>query len=164
VQQGTIDRASYRTLLCRLYGFHKAFESAAGCAPERSLWLAEDLRTLGLTELAVAALPRCDAMPRLDTEHRRLGALYVAEGSTLGGRELAKRLDHLFAAGERNGRRFFSGRDADTGKAWRAFCDRLDARAVDHAARDETTTAAIETFAAFEDWFLDWNIAADTGC
>jgi heme oxygenase len=164
VQKGTIDLASYRMLLCRMYGFHMAFEGAAGIAPERSLWLAEDLRTLGLTEMAIAELPRCAALPGLDTEHRRLGALYVAEGSALGGRELAKRLDTLFAPGERNGRRFFSGRDADTGKAWRVFCDRLDGHPVDDAARDETIAAAVETFAAFEDWFLDWKVGTDAGC
>jgi heme oxygenase len=161
VQAGTIDLASYRSILSRLYGFHVPFETAAGLAPERSLWLAADLRALGLTEQDIAALPLCPSMPRLDTADRRLGALYVAEGSTLGGRELAKRLDHLFAPADRNGRRFFSGRDTDTGKAWRTFCDLLDADNAGEAARNETIAAAIETFAAFEDWFADWKFAVN---
>jgi heme oxygenase len=163
VQAGAIDRASYQSILSRLYGFHVPFETAAGIAPERSLWLAADLRALGSTEQAIAALPLCASLPRLDTAHRRLGARYVAEGSTLGGRELAKRLDHLFAPDERTGRRFFSGRDGETGKAWRSFCDLLDAEDADGAARQETIAAAIETFAAFEDWFADWKVAANAG-
>ncbi len=163
VQAGNIDRVSYQSLLSRLYGFHIPFETAAGIAPERSLWLAADLMTLGLTEQEIAELPMCPSLPRLDTAGRRLGALYVAEGSTLGGRELAKRLDHLFAPTERDGRRFFSGRDADTGKAWRTFCDHLDADDAGDAARDETIAAAMETFAAFEDWFADWKATANAG-
>nr|WP_294505395.1 biliverdin-producing heme oxygenase [uncultured Rhodopila sp.] len=162
VQAGTIDLATYRTLLSRLYGFHVPFEAAAGIAPERSLWLAADMRTLGLQEQAIAALPLCPSLPRLDTPHRRLGAQYVVEGSTLGGRELSKRLDHLFGHGERAGRCFFSGRDADTGKAWRAFADALDIAGEDPAARAEMIAAAIETFAAFEDW-VDWNAGANSG-
>lgn len=159
VQAGTVDRASYRALLSRLYGFHVPFEAAAGLAPERSLWLAEDLRTLGLTGSAIAALPLCPALPRLDTPHRRLGALYVIEGSTLGGRELSKRLDHLFGRDDRAGRRFFSGRDAETGLSWRHFADMLDTAGEDQSARAGMIAAAVETFAAFEGW-LDWTVAA----
>jgi len=162
VQAGTIDLVSYRALVARLYGFHVPFESAAAIGPERSLWLAADLRTLGFTEQAIAALPRCLSLPRLDTPHRRLGAIYVVEGSTRGGRELSGRLDHLFGQDERAGRCFFSGRDADTGKAWRAFADALDAAGEARAARAEMIDAAIETFAAFESW-LDWKAGTDAG-
>nr|WP_294528190.1 biliverdin-producing heme oxygenase [uncultured Rhodopila sp.] len=158
VQAGTIELASYRVLLGRLYGFHVPFEAAAGIAPERSEWLADDMRTLGLTNAAIAALPLCASLPRLDTPHRRLGAQYVVEGSTLGGRELSKRLDHLFGPDVRAGRCFFSGRDADTGKAWRTFADGLDAAGEDPAACAEMIAAAVETFAAFETW-LDWKAA-----
>jgi heme oxygenase (biliverdin-IX-beta and delta-forming) len=161
VQNGTIDRASYRALLSRLYGFHTAFETAGEIEPERSRWLAADLGALGLTEQAIADLPRCPFVPRLDTPHRRLGALYVAEGSTLGGRELAKRLDGLFGAGNLAGRAFFSGRAVDTGKAWRAFLVRLELPANDDAASADVIDAAQETFAAFEEWLVDWNVATD---
>jgi heme oxygenase len=162
VSAGTIDLASYRRLLGRLYGFHIVFEAAAAIGPERSLWLADDMRTLGLTEQAIAALPLCPSLPVLDTPHRKLGALYVVEGSTLGGRELSKRLDHLFGHDERAGRCFFSGREADTGKSWRAFADSLDAAGEDQAARSEMIAAAIETFAAFETW-MDWKAGTDAG-
>jgi heme oxygenase len=162
VQAGTIDIATYRSLLARLYGFHVPFEAALGIDPERSLWLAADMRTLGLTEQAIAALPLCPSLPRLDTPQRRLGARYVVEGSTLGGRELARRLDPLFGRGERAGRRFFCGRDADTGTAWRAFADVLDAAGEDSAARAGMIAAAVETFAAFETW-LNPSAGTDAG-
>ncbi|PPQ36776.1 biliverdin-producing heme oxygenase [Rhodopila globiformis] len=157
VQAGTIGRGAYRALLSRLYGFHVPFEAAAGIEPERSRWLAADLQTLGLDEAAVAALPRCGYVPRLETEARRLGAAYVVEGSTLGGRELAKRLDHLFGPGAIEGRRFFSGRATDTGRAWRAFVERLERTGTDEATSAAVIAAAQETFAAFERWVEDWD-------
>jgi heme oxygenase len=157
VQAGTIDRRAYRALLSRLYGFHVPFEAAAGIEPERSRWLAADLQALGLDEPAIAGLPRCGYVPRLETEARRLGAAYVVEGSTLGGRELSKRLDHLFGPGTIAGRRFFGGRAADTGRAWRAFLGRLERSENDEAARAAVIAAAQETFAAFERWVEDWD-------
>jgi len=152
VQNGTIDRATYRTLLSRLYGFHVPFEIAAGIEPERSRWLAADLQTLGLDEHAIAGLPQCGNIPRLETEPRRLGATYVVEGSTLGGRELAKRLDYLFGPGNIAGRRFFRGRAGDTGRAWRAFLDRLERPADSDSISTDIIAAAQETFTAFEHW------------
>src|SRR6185436_3295501 len=107
------------------------------------------------------ALPQCAYIPCLETEPRRLGATYVVEGSTLGGRELAKRLDYLLGAEIVAGRRFFSGRVADTGRAWRAFLDRLEQPA-DDATAAAIIAAAQETFAAFEQWVATWNdIAVD---
>ena len=99
---------------------------------------------------------------RLDTPHRRLGALYVAEGSTLGGRELSKRLDHLF------------GHDGAPAAASSAAAKRIPERpgapspihwtpaGEDPAARSEMIAAAIETFAAFETW-MDWKAGTDAG-
>jgi len=96
------------------------------------------------------------AFPVPASRAEALGMLYVLEGSTLGGRELAKRLDHLFGPGTIAGRRFFSGRAADTGRAWRAFLDRLERAEIDAATSAEVIAAAQETFAAFEQWVEDW--------
>jgi hypothetical protein len=60
-----------------------------------------------------------------DTPARRLGALYVVEGSTLGGRHLARNLDPLLGSTESAGRRFFLGRGADTNAAWIGFLARM---------------------------------------
>jgi hypothetical protein len=84
IQDGTIDLAHYRSLLVRLYGFYVPFEAAAGIAGDRSNWLRADLAAVG--GYALATIPRCTSLARLDTQARQLGALYVVEGSTLGGR------------------------------------------------------------------------------
>jgi heme oxygenase len=157
VQAAHIGLCQYRALLTRLLGFHAPFEAAVGAPPERSGWLMSDLDFLGARRAAPA--PHCLYLPRLDTPERRIGALYVVEGSALGGRELAKRLDGLLGADAVAGRRFLLGRGADTGAAWRAYLARLESFANLGAARRDIVAAALETFAAFEQWLDGWELA-----
>ncbi len=159
VQQGTIERAAYRALLARLYGFHVAFEVAAGIAPDRSLWLRDDLASLGVDNASVARLPICP-VPGLGNLNRRLGALYVIEGSALGGLAMGKSLDPLFGIGVVAGRQFFLGRGRETVLAWNALlADLLTPGAV--ASRAEIITAAQQMFTVFEEWLSDWRTDAD---
>ncbi len=160
VQDATIGRGAYRDLVVRLYGFYAAFEVAAAVGPVRSTWLASDLEALGLAR-ALHALPRCPHVPRLDTAHRRLGALYVAEGSALGGRELARSLDRLLGTDVTAGRRFFIGRGPQTGEAWRGYLAQLSAAPSETSAQAEIVTGAVETFAAFEHWLNGWSTSPD---
>jgi heme oxygenase len=156
IQNGTIDLVAYRALLVRLFGFHVSFESAVGIASDRSAWLQEDLVALTMAGHALATIPRCQALPKFDTPARRLGALYVVEGSTLGGRHLARSLDALLGSAGTVGRRFFLGRGADTNAAWNAFLSRLSASATTPAVRSEIVAAAVGTFEVFEEWLQGW--------
>ena len=159
IQDGTIDLAHYRSLLVRLYGFYVPFEAAAGIAGDRSNWLRADLAAVG--GYALATIPRCTSLARLDTQARQLGALYVVEGSTLGGRHLARNLDRLFGSPVMEGRRFLLGRGSSTAAAWNVFLSRLAAAGSTRAARDEIVEAAVTTFSIFEEWLRDWsNVAA----
>jgi heme oxygenase len=103
-----LDAAWYRRLLQAYYGFYRPMESTlydAGLIPggfdqalrEKTPTLHTDLIALGVANQAIAALPLCLALPRLDTPAACLGALYVLEGATLGGqvlrREMARRRD-----------------------------------------------------------------------
>jgi heme oxygenase len=156
IQNGTIDLVDYRSLLERLYGFHVAFEAAVGIAGDRSGWLRDDLAAVGIGGRTVATIPRCTALRALETPPRRLGALYVVEGSTLGGRHLARNLDPLLGSAGGAGRRFFLGRGADTNTAWNAFLARMTASAESPAERRETVAAAVETFRIFQEWLHGW--------
>jgi heme oxygenase len=156
IQEGRIDRVAYRALLLRLYGFHLAFEAAAGIASVRSGWLADDLTVLNAGGTTLAEAARCKDLAPFDTPMRRLGALYVVEGSTLGGRQLARNLDPLLGATVSAGRRFFLGRGADTTKAWNALLARMTSSARTSAERKETVEAAVGTFAIFEQWLNGW--------
>ena len=99
VQAGTIDRAAYRQLLIRLYGFYRPFEAAAQLAPERTRWLEHDLDALGVSAAERDTLPRCAAIPPRFSPDQVLGARYVVEGSALGGRGMARQLDPLLGIG-----------------------------------------------------------------
>ena len=152
-----IDIGSYRRLLLRLYGFYLPFEQAAGLEPTRSGWLASDLVALATPEWHSAAA--CVGLPRLDSPLAVLGAMYVVEGSALGGRGLAQHLAGLLGDGSLAGRRFFASDGADTGRAWRTYVDRLDT--VTNHDRTVVVDAAIATFGCFETWMDGWEAAHD---
>jgi heme oxygenase len=86
-----------------------------------------------------------------------LGARYVVEGSALGGRGLARRLDGLLGPGTLAGRRFFSGHGAETGAVWRGYLDRLSAAPETPAARAAAIEGATATFSIFEQWLEGWD-------
>ena len=159
IQDETIGLAAYRDLIVRLYGFYVPFEAATAIEPDRTNWLAGDLETLGLTR-SLHTLPKCPHIPRLDSAYLRLGALYVAEGSALGGRDLARGLDRLLGKDVTGGRQFFIGRGSKTGKAWRGYLAQLSAAPSEPSARAEIIKGAVETFAAFEHWLNGWSTLA----
>jgi heme oxygenase len=155
VQSGTIDHASYITLLGRLYGFYRPFEAAAQLDPVRTRWLDSDLDALGVSPVERARLPRC-SFPQLFSPDHSLGARYVVEGSALGGRGLARQLDGLLGPGESAGRTFFSGHEAATGAVWRDYLVLLGAVPSSALRRTAIIDGAIATFATFEQWLSGW--------
>jgi heme oxygenase len=157
VENGTIALPAYRALLARLYGFYEPFERALDTDPIRTRWLAADLAWLGIEAPALARIQTCAEIPPYPCRTSRLGALYVVEGSALGGRQLSRGLERLLGQGSADGRRFLVGRDADTGAAWRDFVERLIAADAEMSGRTTLIAAATATFAVFETWLADWS-------
>jgi heme oxygenase len=161
---GTISTEAYRDLLARLYGFHAAFEDRMRAAPEafarwielparaRAGLIVEDLLALGAARETIDTLPRCEELPPLRGEGDRLGALYVVEGSTLGGAFIAKALTRSAA----NARRFFGGHGVNHGRLWRNLVKALDQLDDIPEEADLAERAALSTFAAFERWMTNW--------
>jgi heme oxygenase len=157
---GRIDRAGYIEILQRLLGYHEAVEARLRAAPPldsygidlaerlRSPLLRDDLATLGLAGSAGA----CPDLPMLTETGQALGWLYVAEGSTLGGRDLARRLDHLLPPGSA-GRRFLVGYGERHGVMWRACCAALRQAGEVPATLAGMVAGAQESFGEFEAWF-----------
>lgn len=158
---GRITRPAYAALLRRKLGFHAALEARLAEAPDLALFgvdlaarrrshlLRADLAWLGADDAAeLAPLARCG------TAAAALGALYVAEGSTLGGRHLARALDTILPPGA-DGRRFLLGHGERHGEMWRACCAAIERCGAEPAARARMIAAAHDTFAAFEAWFAD---------
>ena len=160
IKEGAIDKTCYTQLMCRLYAFYRPFERETGFGDIRSQWLGQDLDALGLDPSLRKKIRDCTNIPRLQTAHRRLGALYVVAGSALGGRQLARGLDHLFPSDDTAGRRFFLGHGAQTGTVWRDYLAQLAAVPTDPYTQTEIVEAALDTFAVFEHWTLGWKDAA----
>ncbi len=156
VKDGTITRPDYQALLICLYGFYLPFERAAGSEPLRTQWLERDLAWLGVEAAARAGIRLCADIPRYDSLERKLGALYVVEGSALGGRTMHRGLDRLLGTGSIEGRRFFAGRGAATGAAWLGFLNQLASVGADMAGQAALVSAAVETFGVFEIWLGGW--------
>jgi heme oxygenase len=143
-----LSRDGYVELLRALHGYHAAISNAAAgglaklsSSPQRQALLESDLAALG-------ALPHQFHPSWTAPSGAALyGALYVAEGSALGGRVIARQLDYLFGDSA-EGRRFFRG-GTDTGPRWRAFLAVLQ-RDCDEAALPQLVAGAEASFALFE--------------
>ncbi|AIQ92003.1 MULTISPECIES: biliverdin-producing heme oxygenase [Methylobacterium] len=151
--------SGYRNLLGRLYGFHAVWESAIGSgladevflAPRRRLTrLAADLDHLGLTPSAVAALPRPTSLV-FDGPAAAMGALYVLEGSTLGGQLIGRHIAGLHGFSG-DGLAYYRAHGPAAGAMWAAFRTRLEIFGEDPAAEAALTGAAVSTFSAMGAW------------
>lgn len=161
--KGRIDHSAYVDLLGRLYGFHEPFEAAVAQAGPPGLQSAEwrrahllrsDMAALGQSAAAIRRLPRYPVVSGRWSPAHAMGVLYVIEGSTLGGRLLARQLDHLVPAGGDLGRSFLLAGTGMGHVRWRDFCTALDACGAEPALRAEMVAGAIETFRCFEGWFV----------
>lgn len=142
----TLGKARYTALLVRFHALWQGLEpqlasllNEAFWAPRRRLpWLDADLAALGL------APPAAVRAPALGDEASALGALYVVEGSTLGGRVILRHLDRLGLQPAR----YFSGYGEATGAMWKGFVTRLEAAPA--AAAPAIVAGASLTFDHFQ--------------
>jgi heme oxygenase (biliverdin-IX-beta and delta-forming) len=170
---GTIEAPDYRRLLVRLYGFHRPFEDAARSAVDlfrmdldlrvraRSHLLLADLQTIGFEPSAAATLPLWRPSVRLVSKGSLLGALYVLEGSTLGGVQIARALKNRVGNGLGKALLFFVGRGERQGAIWRELLRELESLREDDEEAMRAEDAAVATFKAFEDWMAGWRTEAD---
>ena len=154
---GTVTAAQTAHFLARMYGFVQPYEAAlhrhaAAFGPEwqleqryRAPLIPEDLARLGYP----GTPPLCPTLPPLETRAQLLGAMYVLEGSTLGGQVIARQL----AAVGIDGRSFFASRAERTGPLWKQFTQLLAAAAAAEDA-DAMVASAILTFQTLAAWLI----------
>jgi heme oxygenase len=169
VADGTIDLIHYQRLLSRLWGFHYPFETTlrqVNCKQDigvefetrgRSRMLESDLAALGWDRASVVELPQCKSLRAPDNAAEFMGSLYVVEGSTLGGLQLANALRSLVVSDSGDGRSFFLGYGDRHGAMWRSFLSRLEDFAHSEADGAAVIDGAIRTFVDFENWMAGWN-------
>jgi heme oxygenase len=85
---------------------------------DRVGWLQADLARLGL---AGELPPDPWQPPSMDNAEKLVGALYVVEGSTLGGQVIARQISASLGLTAQHGARFFNGWGDQTDLHWSAF-------------------------------------------
>jgi heme oxygenase len=130
-------RGEYVACLARFLRLYRPLEARIATSPvprELGLNVSVGLHTPRLAADLAALLGSppvlvdagADALPDLPSFAHALGALYVLEGATLGGRIILRHLGAAEIDGVDQAHAFFEGRGSDTGSSWRAFRDALD--------------------------------------
>ncbi len=157
----TYTLAEYHRLLQHLFVFYSPFERAVfdTLSPplaaelgsrKKTGWLRQDLEAAGEGSQPQMVAP----VPRFESDEERMGALYVLEGATLGGKLIRKRLLGHFGGDVSETLHFYSGYGAQAGAQWTSFRAIL-ARLFDHAdasTQSRVVRGANVTFAALEKW------------
>jgi len=153
--------ATYVRFLSRMFGFHGPMEDAlagqvelsdAGfdaASRKKQPLLRADLQRLGRD---VSAIPLCAGLPDISMIARAVGAAYVLEGSTLGGKfiisRMRGRLGHLVGSASA----FLEGYGEATGPMWRRFTGIVEGTIVDAQTGDAAVDAARTTFTTLIEW------------
>ena len=150
--------ADYKELLAKFYAFYQSFETKMIRAiadfevdfdyAERlnAPKLLSDLKSLGMSDTEISAIKSFEDLPALDSPEEIFGALYVVEGSTLGGQVISRHLKEKFDLDETDGVAFFSGYGKETGKMWNAFREKITEFAETARDQEAIIKSANQTF------------------
>ncbi|TYZ06772.1 biliverdin-producing heme oxygenase [Hymenobacter lutimineralis] len=153
---GQVSVAATAHFLRKIYGFLVPYEaqlrrqglafSAEWELPQRSR---SPLILADLASLPEGPLPPalCPLMPPLSTRAELLGAMYVMEGSTLGGQVITRQLAQAGIPLQR----YFRGYGELTGPRWKTFCRLLTQEAA-HVDQEQLVTSAAQTFQLLDAW------------
>ena len=149
----------YAAALRALHAFHAAWEPA--------VWRAPGLAAAGLDEAARRKLPLleqdlhalaiepCAARPpapRVPDAHAALGALYVLEGATLGGRVIHRHVAGPLGLTPERGGAYYHGYGSDTGARWKELGAAIARHVAAHGGEARVVAGAVACFAALERW------------
>jgi heme oxygenase len=120
---------------------------------DQSRCLVDDLVALRIDPREIPrALPTL--LPDLPSFAHALGALYVIEGATLGGRLILRDLEPRIGASVTGATRFFGGRGETVGPMWLRFRTALDEFSLEQPQLcTDVVTGAERTFRAMLVWF-----------
>lgn len=158
--QSVKSASDYAQLLSLFYGFNKPVERAIHAIIDTSVLpditkrqkahlLLEDIQALGYSQ----APSLCEAIPSIHSLEEAFGALYVLEGSTLGGKSITQLLMKTEVDLQPHHLRFFNAYGKETGPMWIAFLSHLNTFTAE-AQQATIIKAASETFIKFKQWIL----------
>lgn len=160
-----LSRTEYVEVLRRFYAVVSAWERWAEVhvpgrlravfeERKRAEMLLDDLHFFGVT----IRDQTCTDLPLSADEPSFLGAMYVVEGSTLGGQFIARHVEAVLHLKEGEGDRYFRGYGEKTGAMWREVKTLLGD--VDEAQTEAVIAGARDMFALFAEG-LDKNNGAE---
>ncbi len=159
-----LNRATYRWVLERFYGMYAPLEQELlpvliqtcpginWSQRRKTPLLIRDLAALGVAAEACAALPRCSAVPTINTLPQALGCAYVLEGATLGGQVIVRQVGPRLGLTPSAGCAFFASYGPDVGHMWRSFQAAIRTNVTSADAEAALIASAQTTFKLFEQW------------
>lgn len=157
-------RDDYRAFLLVHHGIMPALEAQVlaalaeqrfphGYQPTaRTHRLVDDLQALGVSDTALTRAATSPDLPPLHGRHAALGALYVLEGSALGGRVLFRHFEQTLGITQATGGSYFYGEGPETGARWQRFVAALESEQDPGAGHVEAVAGACLTFRAIQCW------------
>lgn len=157
-----LDRETYLATLQRIFGVVSAWESFAEAAapPElrelvraraRRRLLENDIRSLAGTVSPAATALFPETLQQIRGRSAFLGAMYVMEGSRLGGQFIARHVDEVLDLDGEHGTTYFRGFGERTGSMWKELIAVLE-RDIPEEETERTIQAAKEMFRVFGEW------------
>ncbi|WP_341225518.1 biliverdin-producing heme oxygenase [uncultured Arcticibacterium sp.] len=154
------NKADLAKVLKSFYGFYNPLETAIekfifkSSLPDmetrrKSSWLLQDLQNL---EVNNEELPLCDDITTISNKSQALGAMYVLEGSTLGGEHINKMLQKQLNLNDEAVLTFFSSYKENTYKKWAIFLKFLENQTNSKEEQQLAIQSANETFTKFHKW------------
>ena len=158
------SNADYADVLKHFYAYFNEVEKAiqpyitADILPDHaerrnSSYLKADIEELGCN---INELPAV-TVPKIVNTQEALGAMYVMEGSIMGGPIIVQMLAKY---GVTKGVSFFSGYGEATGQMWGKFVAVLNEKGETESEQEEAIKAADETFLRFGDVFGDVSVTS----
>jgi heme oxygenase (biliverdin-IX-beta and delta-forming) len=153
------SKSAYASLLKLFYGYFKPIEDKVDKVIDEQILpdynerrkasvIAQDMAKVNDEKCEKI----CSDLPEITSPDHALGALYVMEGSTLGGKVLTKMITERMQLTPDEGVRFFNGYGADTFSKWHAFKEHLNNYSSEKQVQDTVVNAANETFIKFKNW------------
>jgi heme oxygenase len=148
-------RQDYVKFLKLMYGYYSALEKRIQeYVSEMEIGKRRKAERLleDISYFEATAIPDlCKELPPIQSHAEALGAMYVMEGSTMGGKIIAKMIAGQAGIDGPSGFSFFNGYGEDTGKMWEEFKAFLN-KPFDEIEKLNLILTANRTFNSFYKW------------
>ena len=153
-----LGQVKYVACLQLIHGVVAAWEQkSAENSPKnlRTFFVARQRKAMLERDLAWFGISQPDnqrpVLPEMNDDASLLGAMYVMEGSTLGGQYIARHVEKILNLTDGNGNAYFRGYQQQTGLMWKESCEMLRTKVLDSDA-EIAIDSAKAMFSVFGSW------------